>query len=115
MQGKLSPRVPRRKRDYGDTLKTILAVPDSEVDAVWQMTPEERKQAQAAYQRQCEADFYNRRRERDALWLGWASSADPDKPKTWRGATSAAGRMDLYQRHVFAAQGGERVADADYD
>lgn len=116
MRGKLSARVPRKKRDWHDVLMTMIStdVPEEEI---MKMTPLQRKAARAAQVKAGHEEYWRRHRERDAAWLAWAQSKDPNRAPTWRAHCDSIGRMDLHPPHCISRPHGpgHLAADVDYD
>jgi hypothetical protein len=116
MQGKLSPRVPRRRRDWRDTVYTHFCVRDSCTEAeVMAMTPEQRKAVQEQYAKESLERFNRRKAERDSTWLAWNRSNSG--PLTWKSYCEVIGRPDLFRNECLTdlRSGAGIAADHDYE
>jgi hypothetical protein len=118
MRGKLRAGVTPRRKDWDDVMWTLFSVRDTcTEEQVLAMTPRQRKEAQRQYERECLERFTRRKAERDAAWLTWHRSTDPERPLTWKSYCEAIGRPDLYRNEVLTGlrNGALIAADEDYE
>lgn len=113
-QGKRLRRGARQKVDWRETVATDFAVwrlrrqGRAVLDPV---TPAEREEIRRQADELDLKQFDQRKQERDAVWLQWHRSEDPDKALTWRAHCTAIRREDLIRNECISRLG---VFDSDY-